>query len=461
MKIPRQLPALLAVLLTALLAFLFAVPACVAPNGSGSVTNGTSTSTGVAPTGHVSLSVFDSSGNLVYSDTDAATALLLTSGVTYDLQLTGTDVPAGTIFTLQATNVDAVDGATTSVVLTLGDNSYVPPTPGDFVLDLSSANTSIAPEIYQASIQCAQPTFTAASLSGAGIVVTAGSGSNLYDYSASGVVTAANGMAPYLCAWDLNGDGTQDTPFRDCGTTVSNEYVDYVGSRNVGVLVKDACNTTQSVRAAETLAYTVPAMPGNVFIFGQVSGASGTAQGDPRIDGVSYLATNSGGHNIVQPSYTSGTAGRGAFTIQAPLIYGLPSSVSFGMELDLTGFSDTLNVSAGTGTVDASAAVLSRVLYSTDEAGDQSPPRSLVGTPCTLTQPGANVVFQQGTPCSAGTTGDQNSADVEVWGDYVCVVSDGAGTATVTGSFDGISHLADSCVGGGGGGGGGINPVQL
>jgi hypothetical protein len=414
--------------------------------------------------GQLTLSVYDSTGALIYSQANASTTLALTSGSTYNFQLVGTNIPTGTSFTMAATNIDVINGTATSTSLNIGDNSYVPPAPGDFLFAISangSAAATIPSQSYQANVACANPTLTVNSLTASGIAVTAGTGTNLYNYSASAVIAGANGTAPYLCAWDLDGDGIQDTAFTSCDTAVANDYANYVGTRTIGLIVKDACNTSVTVSNSASLAFTVPTMPGNVFIYGLNSAATGTAISDSRIDGVNYLATNSGGHNIVQPLYTPGANGKGSFNIVSTLNYGILSSVNFGMQLNVGNISDTLNISTMTGTVDVSAATLNKLSYSTDEEGDQTPARSLGGTSCTLTDPSAKVTFLQGTPCSAGTTGDQNSGDVEVWGDYVCTVNDSAGSTTITGSFDGVSHIADSCIGGGGGGGGGITPVQL
>jgi len=435
--------------------------------------SGDSTTTNVVPgtvgtpggpvTGRVALSVYSSTGALIYSGTNTSTSLSLTSGVAYNFHLDGTNVPAATTFNLSETNIDVIGGTPTNVTLNLGDNPVTLAAAGDFVFALTANGTAAsttATATYQASVTCANPNFTVSSLTPSGISVSAGSGTNLYNFSASTVVTGANGTAPYLCAWDLDGDGIQDTAFSPCGTAVSNDYVNDLGTRNTGLLVKDACNTTVSVSASQTLAYTVPAMPGSVFIYGQTSASTGTATTDTRLNAVNYLATNSGGYNIVLPLYTPGANGTGSYVINSTLNYGLPSSVNFGMQIELTGFSDTINVSTMTGTVDASAATIKQVSFSTDEVGDQTPARALLGTTCTLTNPNATVIFQAGTPCSAGTTGDNNSADVEVWGNYVCPVSDASGGVTITGEFDGIAHLADSCSGGGGGGGG-ITPIGL
>jgi hypothetical protein len=427
------------------------------------VVSGTVGTTGGPVTGQVALSIYSSTGTLIYSGTNASTSLSLTSGVAYNFQLNGTNVAAGTTFTLQETNIDVINGTPTNVTLNLGDNPVTIATSGDFLFAIGAngaAASTTSSQTYQASVTCANPTFTVSSLTPSGISVTAGSGTNLYNFSASSVVTGANGTAPYLCAWDLDGDAIQDTAFSPCGTAVSNDYVNDLGTRNIGLLVKDACNTTVAVAASQTLAYTVPVMPGSVFIYGQTSASTGTATTDLRLNAVNYLATNSGGYNIVLPLYTPGANGTGSYVISATLNYGLPSSVKFGEQIELTGFSDTINVSTMTGTVDASAAKIKQVSFSTDEVGDQTPARSLLGTACTLTNPNATVIFQAGTPCSAGTTGDNNSADVEVWGNYVCPVSDASGGVTITGEFDGIAHLADSCTGGGGGGGG-TTPIGL
>lgn len=436
------------------------------------ILNGVTQSSGSALVGRVSLSVYDTTGALLFSDTNSNTAFALTAGVQYNFHLDGNNIPSGTPFTLQSTQVDTVTGTTTTTSLSLGDNSFTPSTPGDLLLTLSAtgaASNTIAQQSYQVNVTCSHPNFTADSLNAQGISVTAGSGSNLYNFSAASVITSANGTGPYLCAWDVNGDGIQDTAFTDCTSSVSNEYVNYVGSRKIGLIVKDSCNTAQVVSKTVNLDYSIPSKPGNVFIYGQLSNATGTAQGSLAIDGVHYLATNSGGHNIVSPQYSRGSSGKAQFTLYSYLNYGRLSSVNFGMELHIGNISDTLSSDLTSGTVDVSQATLAKLVYSTDQAGDQSPSRSLTSatststpnTTCQLTQPGAQVLFIQGTPCSDGTTGDNNQADVEVWGDYVCTVSDIGGSVVVTGSFDGVAHLSDNCVGGSGGGGGGVTPIHL
>ena len=458
----RTLPKIL--VSAAAMGFMFTLAACNSNSGdTGSVVSGVTGPSGSVPNGSISLQVYNSAGSLLYSDANASTSLQLTSGLAYNFQLSGSNVPAGTSFTLQATNIDIINGTPTSTTLVLGSNSFSPPTPGDYLFTISATGSSsalVATRTYQASVICANPNFTANSLNPSAITVTAGSGSNLYNYSASGVTASANGMAPYLCAWDLDGDGIQDTPFADCGTAVSNDYANYVGTRTIGLIVKDSCNVAQTVTNSQNLAYTVPSMPGNVFIFGQLSNPTSSAATDSRIDNVTYLATNSGGYNIVKPIYSPGANGQASFTISSSMTYGQLSSQPFGMELDIGNISDTLNISTMTGTVNVSAATLNKTVYSTDEAGDAAPVRTLSGTNCTLTNPGAQVKFLQGTPCSAGVTGDNNSVDVEVWGDYVCTVSDSGGSTLITGSFDGVANLADNCSGGGGGGGG-IVPVGL
>jgi len=163
--------------------------------------------------------------------------------------------------------------------------------------------------------------------------------------------------------------GIVDTGFRDCGTTLSNQYVNYVLNRNVGLIVKDACNTAYAISSPRDLAYAEPGMPGNVFIFGVTSNGTGTAGTDPRTANVTYLATNSGGHDIVIPHY-----GSGGFTIEAFQDYGQPSSVKFGVQIKLQGFTDTItyNPPNQNATIDTSGVTIKSITYITDQSGDQN-----------------------------------------------------------------------------------------
>jgi hypothetical protein len=197
-------------------------------------------------------------------------------------------------------------------------------------------------------------------------------------------------------------------------------------------------------------------MPGNVFIQGQLSNATGAVVGDARVDGVSYLATNVNGHNIVQPNYA-----RGTFKIEALQNYGLPSSVKFGMSLVVSGITDNINLTNMTGSISAANAAIQKVIYSTDQAGDAKPLVTLTTNACTLSNQNAKVTFVSGQPCAGGSTGSQNGATVEVWGHYSCPSVSAAGASVkIEGDFDGYTMLVDNCSGGGGGGGG-IAPVTL
>ena len=154
-------------------------------------------------TGSVSMNVYNTASKaLVYSDAAAGGALKLTQGVPYNLKLSGTNVAPGTAFSLQATNIDVVAGNTATIAMQLGDNMFVAPSAGDYVMKLVAPGASVAPKSYQASVSCANPNFTAASLQAGNISVSPGAGSNLYNFSAAGVTSGANGQAPYLCAFD-------------------------------------------------------------------------------------------------------------------------------------------------------------------------------------------------------------------------------------------------------------------
>lgn len=404
----------------------------------------------------ISITISNGSSTL-YSDSVVNSSLVLKATENYNLHLQVSDAPIGTSYALEVTQIDVVNGATQSLPLVVGDNTLSLPSQGDYSWKLVASAASYTPvtKQYQAQVTCALPTFTAGSLNGAGISVTSGSGSNLYGFSAAGVVSGANGLPPYQCAFDPTGTGIVDTVFHPCSQTLQDVYVNYVNSRNVGVIVKDSCNTTYSISHDVQLDYTEPAMPGNVFVFGQVSGATGSAVGDSRVDGVTYLATNSGGNNIVQPMY-----GNGNFGIYSVMNYQMSSSVKFGMEIELKGLVDNINVATGMGAVSATNATISSVAYATDQAGDEQPAVRFTGVNCQLSNQGATVKFLQGQPCSAGTTGDNNMATVEVWGHYSCTsLSSVGGSITINGDFDGSYNLVDHC--GGGGGGGGIVPIRL
>ena len=419
--------------------------------------SGASTSNQNYLTGKMSMSLTDASGNTIYSDSSVGSSLTFKAGTNYELNLSTTGFPSGTQFALQMTQTDVVSGSSVSIPLQLGANLFTVPNQGDYSWQLvaSAPGYQSQTKYYLADVTCQKPTFTESSLNPAALTVSQGSASNLYNFSAGGVVMNANGMGPYLCAFDPTGTGIVDTGFADCTQGLSNFYVNYVNTRDVGVIVKDSCNTTYAVSSPVQLNATEPTMPGNVFIYGQISNATGSAQNDPRVDNVTYLATNSNGHDIVQPHYSSG-----AFQITSSQNYGMPSSQPFGMQINVKGIQDTINVSGQTGSIDASHAYISSLTYSTDEAGDAAPALNFNSTSCTLSNQGAKVLFTMGQPCSSGTTGDQNMATVEVWGHYQCAISDANGGANISGNFDGYTNLVDNCSGGGGGGGG-IVPIQL
>jgi hypothetical protein len=191
---------------------------------------------------------------------------------------------------------------------------------------------------------------------------------------------------------------------------------------------------------------------GNVFIQGVVSHPTGAAVGDRRVDGVTYYAQNTMYDKPVSSQY-----GSGSFTIFAWQNYQMNSSVNFGMQIKLSGLQETtpINVANETGAVSAANAKISSVTYVTDQAGDQSASLSFSGKNCTLSNQDARVLFVTGQPCTGGTSGDQNTATVEVWGHYNCTGLTAAGASMdIQGDFDGYFDIADSCSGGGQGGGG-------
>lgn len=449
-------------IMTALMSLVIFMVACSAPKSEkNAASSSSSLSDGAALMGKVGIVVKRSDGSVAYSDSAANSGLVLTAGQTYNFQLSVERPQPGATYSLQSTQTNVVSGAVVTMSLNLGDNQLVIPSNGQgeyaWKLVVSGANMTSVTKYYIADVQCSNPTFTQNSLDASKIMVSSTGKTNLYNLAAAGVDASANGTGPYLCAWDQTGTGIQDTSFRPCNTAVSNMYINYVQNRNIGLLVKDACFTTHAVSRLINLPSTTPSMPGNVFISGVNSAAMGSAAGDSRVDGVNYLATNSGGNNIVQPHY-----GGGAFKITAAQNYGMPSSVNFGMQIEVQGIVDNLDIKTMTGTIDASAATIRKVTYSTDQAGDQRPATSFSTSACTLSNQGATAKFTQGTPCSVGTTGSNVMLVIEVWGHYSCrSVSNATGSVTIEGDFDGYVNIADNCVGGGGQGGGGIVPIDL
>jgi hypothetical protein len=429
---------------------------------SGMANNSTSfgtTTTATAST--VSMKVVDqTSSTTIYTDTSTNKTFSLTAGKAYALEVTATNLPTGAVLAVAVTNTSLPNATAQVLPFASGETIFTPAVAGDYTVKVminSATGSNLMTQNYSAGVACQTPTFTANSLSANGLTVTGSN--NLYTYSASGVISAANGQAPYQCAYDLTGVGIVDTAFTDCTVPVTNQYSPYVSARNIGVIVKDSCNTSYSVSKSLTLTAAVPVAPGNVFITGTVSAETGSALTDTRIHGVHFSSINTGGYNVVQPSY-----GGTNYSIQTAVNYGQPSSVAYGMKIDVTGLAGTFNLTNNvTGTIDASHASIAQVLYKTDQAGDQNPSVSLTSTTCTTTGIHAQVQNPQGVPCTAGSTGGSNNqATVEVWGDYTCTnaTSSGGATVTLTGTFDGYTHLVDSCSGGGGGGGG-IVPVQL
>ncbi|MBS1960074.1 MAG: hypothetical protein JST80_11410 [Bdellovibrionales bacterium] len=331
--------------------------------------------------------------------------------------------------------------------------------PGDYMLKTAivKSDGSQQSAAVISSVQCANPTFTASSLNSSGISVSGSN--NVYTYNGASVVSGANGQAPYQCAWDFTGVGIVDSAFADCANPVTN-YSSYVSLRNIGLVVKDACNTSFAVSKANVnLADTVPSSPGNVFIVGQVSAETGTAS-DIRIKGVKYHSENVGkGQQDVQPNYDAGT-----FTIQAMHDYDGAGTVHvpFGVKLVISGLTGTFDLRNNlTGTLSAATAKVKSITYITDQSGDDKPSVTLSGNTCTTTGLNVQILNPTGQPCSGGETGSNNMATVEVWGDYTCTnVNNGSGSATISGKFDGFIKLVDSCTGGGQGGGG-VPPIKL
>ena len=410
--------------------------------------------------GLFSLKVYDETGALVFSDAEKDSTLRLQEGITYDFHVDAGGSADNVDFSMAITQVDtvALNPPVRHLNLKPGSNSISFDTFGDFSLELKGEAVGFQPRVlrYLAEVSCERPTFTQDSLNANGLSVT-GSG-DTYQMSASGVVTRANGMPPYECAWDPTGTGILSTEFKPCNQ-VQSALINYVGVRSqIGVIVRDACRTTHSVQSAQTLKYIKPVLGGDeTYIYGKTSNAKDKARGDRRIDQVEYLATNRS-RTIVTSSYSSGR-----FTIQSAYSYGMTSSETFGMRIEVSGIVDDLDYATRTGSIDMSGAKINMVRFSTDQYGDRLPAASFSDNrTCVLSDAGAEAVFSAGTPCQNGS-GSGNKVLVKVWGKYACTdLKNAQGSVVIEGEFTGFRTMADSCVGGGGGGGGGgVDPIRL
>jgi hypothetical protein len=425
-----------------------------------------------------SVSVFasDSAKNPIspalYSDANKSSSFQLTAGKAYIFKLASN--VSSLKFNMTYVNVD-LPGATVSasVSLSVGNNYVVAPAAADYsfvITPVTSSSVQALAKTYQASVSCANPSFSTKDLTPANIKVTAAgtsaSTTNLYTFDASNVVNAVNqGQPPFLCAWDYNGTGIVDSGFTACGTPSTNIYVTYVGKRNVGLIVKDACNSPVSVTQLSNLTYPNMTFPGNTYIQVATSG-TGVVGGsiansnDPRIYGVSYLSTNPG-WNPVLPSFNPNSSDHSIsnFNIISNWTYGMPSSLNFGVGITVGGIlGDYTNNGSGNGTLDVSHATAS-ISYTTDQNGDSAPAVPSLGGTCTLSNQRIISNYSSGPPCAAGTTGDQSTLSIEVMGNISCqqITVPGGNAITITGSFDGMKTISNACAGGGGGGG--ISPV--
>ncbi len=461
--------------LSAVVGVVFAYQACT--NNFSTDKNLVSTAPAIASgasfAGKASITVTEkSSGNVIYSDSNPG-SLVLKAGNTYNISLISDSLPADASYSLSATRIDIPGGTAASTPLKLGDNSVTAPVQGDYAwkLSVSVPNVGVQVKSYTAAVSCPNPTFTTLS----SLSVSASGNNDSYDFSVS--YSAADGTAPYSVALDISGTGIVDTGFQT-GTSVtfSGQRVVYVGYRKIGVVVKDACNTAVATMVNTSgaqgpqlvnLPYTVPGMPSGMnFISGKVSNEGGLLATTPdlRVNGVEYFSINP--PEKVDALYNSSknlTSYTGAFKISAIRNYGLTSSMPFGVTLQLSGISDDA-VSPAVDrayTVDVSKATIQAVSYTTDQAGDQAPPMSFGKTgSCVYSNGGGKMMFAPGLPCGPGSTGSGAHLTAEIWGEYVCSMTDNAGrTFDFSGKFDGLYNLPDSCIGGGGGGGGGV-PIQ-
>lgn len=398
----------------------------------------------------VSLSLVDpESGSTIYSDSQQGSSLRFKEDTTYSLILSVTGAPSGTQFQLEIVPISVIGGATVFMDVAAGSNSLQIDKMGDYnlILHIKEPNAASSAS-YQAQVSCSKPTFTSASKNL--IKVTAGSATNLFKLSSKGISNSANGLPPYKCAWDPTGTGIVHTGFADCETDISDFYSNYVGERNVGLVMKDSCNTVINLSNSNNLAYSAnyssssPVYQGEIFIFGESSNASGNADGDSRADDIEYLATNKLSKQTVTANYSNKS-----FKISAFYKHDSISSKNFGMEIKVVGLTESsdYNINAGTGTINAASASLSGVLFQTDQAGDSKPQKTFSGSNCVLSNQGASVVFSPEMSCQQ--TGKNRKATVQVWGHYKCTgLSSSGGAIDMEGNFNGYYGSFGACIGG-------------
>jgi hypothetical protein len=419
-------------------------------------------STGVSQL-QLNFQVKNSATQLVYDDSVPNSSLTLSAGQSYSFIInTPTQPPAGATLQLTLTEISVIGAQPQVLTLNYGSNA-IPSNllnQGNYSFEFSAAAPGMATvtKSYTAAVSCPNPTFTKASLNPSAIQVSLASANNIFNYSVAGVIANANGSGNYECALDPSGTSILDTGFQSCSAPFT-AYSSAVSTRNVNVVVLDkTCNISYSVSSAVNLPYTEPTLgQGHQFIFGQTSNATGSAVGDSRVANLTYLATNEPNNTIVQSSLNGSS-----FTIQSSQNYQQASSVNYGITISLSGITGSVSTSTGVNNLSVANASIQGISYSTDEAGDSQVALSFSGTNCALSQQHVAVSFLPGSPCGSGTSGDQNSVSVEIWGHYVCTgVSDSTGSFSIEGDFDGASSSSDNCQGGTTGVTGGVVPISL
>jgi hypothetical protein len=445
------------ILWTALLGTTAMLAACSpqAAEKHNNQSSGTVPGTGTVLVGSVHLSLWSGS-TLLFDDRNPTTVFTLVAGQTYTLRIDSSEA-AGAGLSLELTNISEVMASPVTIPIVSGDNSFSVSSQGTYAARITVTAAGMSPRVqqYQLEASCASPTFTQASLDGNAISVSGSQ--NLYSYNAAGVIASADGQAPYQYAWDPTGVQIRHTPF-SAQTTLTNFYSDLVGLRNVGLIVKDACNTAHVVSAFRTLAWSPPAFPGNNFIEGHT--ASGSESPDDRYENVDYLATNPG------PAPVDAMYGGGTFVVESELQYDMPGSVAHGVKIEIRGLVESVPIDPATMTGQITippGTPIYKLTYTTDKDGDARPPVSLTGMNCTWGPTAQCQVLQTaGVPC-ADNSGTNNETTVECWGDYTCNGMTGGadGLVDIVGRFDGSWTIADGCVGGQGQGQGGIFPINF
>lgn len=411
---------------------------------------------GVTPAPQFSTKVYDGE-TLLASEGENSGTLNMLAGKSYRLTLSVVTAPVGTTYTLTMENTSVLEPLEIAPqTLQPGDNDFSIPAAGIYSLSITAAATGVSvPKSFVANVACSNSNFSKTTLKPAAMTVTkiASASNNLFRLSAAGVIASADGSSPYYCAWDPTGTGIRDTGFSLCNGTID-FYSNFIGDRKVGLIVRDACNRSHKLEntanfASQNISAESP------YIHGRTSNGQGSALNDLRVNDVEYLATNKPNNSVVSSWFDPG---KNTFQIKSNKKYSMQSSVLFGMQLDLNGFTNTINRTTGVGSIDATNAKITRVSFSTDQGGDSIDQLQAiyVSDDCDLSNVETEVTFASAT-CFDGTPAPTQTATITISGEYSCnrtdskALSKSDGSVEIQGEFKGLQSIRDACVDNNGG----------